>query len=150
MPSIKKFKLDTESMDKGVWATFYTDPKTKKSIRALVASVSSPEYTRAVSDLTRRRKNDIKLAGTGLNAEIIGEIQREAAGAVLLNGWTDIEDESGNPIPFSREQAMTFMTDRSYTEFYDWVMEVSNNRENYRKEAVAEAAKNLPSASSGS
>lgn len=150
MPSLKKFRLNTDAMDHGVWQTFYTSPDGKSEIRACVASTSSPAYLKAVETITRRRRAEIKANGGQLPTETLHAIQREAAGMSLLNDWTGIENDDGSPIQFSRPMAIEFMTNREYSEFYDWVMEIANGRSSYRQEAIEEAAKNSSSASRGS
>jgi hypothetical protein len=72
----------------------------------------------------------------------MNKIQREAAGEALLTDWTGIEDDNGTTITFSKEKAIEFMTDRAYTEFFEWVTEVASNRSLFRKEAIDHAAKN--------
>lgn len=150
MPSLKQIRLDVDAMDQGVWSTFYTDPKTKKSIQVKIISSSSVAFSRCISKMTKARAQDIKRLGGNLPAEEIENIQREAIGSVLIADWSGIEEDDGTPIPFSREKAIEFMTDRTYTEFYEWVSNVAADRERYRQETVINASKNSLSASTGS
>lgn len=150
MPSLKAIRLDTAAMDSGVWSTFYTDPETRKSIRVKLISSTSVLFSRAISKMTKARAQEIKRLHGNLPAEEIEKIQREAVGSVLIVDWEGIEEDDGTVIPFSREKAIEFMTDRSYTEFYEWVSNTSADRERYRQETVLNASKNSLSASTTS
>lgn len=100
--------------------------------------------------MTKARAQEIKRLHGNLPAEEIEKIQREAVGSVLIVDWEGIEEDDGTVIPFSREKAIEFMTDRSYTEFYEWVSNTSADRERYRQETVLNASKNSLSASTTS
>jgi hypothetical protein len=57
--------------------------------------------------------------------------------------WKNIDDGKGKDIPYSKEKALEFFENPELEDFFDFIVLVANQKENYRKKVNEESAKNL-------
>ena len=129
-------KLSTE----GVWVD-YVD-----GARLLVARTGNKHFRdycrarfgkvgrtfRAEELLTQKNKN-----GTTSREEAI---VREGVAKHVLRDWEGIEDDDGNPLPYTPEQGLEAF--EKYPEFLDDVLSVAGDVQNFKDAGVEEATGN--------
>jgi len=60
----------------------------------------------------------------------------------ILLGWKGVEDDAGQPIPYSSDTALEWFRDKELWRLWQFVFVQSLEEENFRKEQVREAEKN--------
>lgn len=77
-----------------------------------------------------------------------GEIMRDCIAETVLLGWRNIEDDEGEGIPFSVENAKALLTE--YDWFYEDVQEAATTRETFFRAEVQETGNSSRKSSAGS
>jgi hypothetical protein len=86
-----------------------------------------PAYSKEFDDTVRTltlRGSDGGKRPVMSDAEV-AEIQLQAHAATVLVGWRGLQDDNGNPLPYSRERALELL--RGNYRFYRWVQVSANN-----------------------
>lgn len=104
----------------------------------IVARWGNPNFT---EELNKRlanipdweRRNDTDIAKDAV---------RIAAGKCVLVGWKNLEDEEGNPIPYSSEQSVKYCKDPTFEPVYREIVAFAMNANNYRSRKVEEITGN--------
>ena len=66
----------------------------------------------------------------------------EVRAKTILLDWKNIEDANGNIIPYSSEKAAEFFKDPELKDFYDFVVAISENANQYKKDLIESSEKN--------
>jgi len=138
MAKLTSIKLDMKKVNEGIWFLFMAD------IEVLVARKPNSVYLEKLECLMEPHMQNIR------NGKFTQAQDREltieaVVGTVLLN-WKNIEDDRGKTIPFSVAEALAILSDPSFEDFYNFILQCAHDREQYRVNSEAEAVKNLQSA----
>ncbi|BBK44023.1 hypothetical protein STVA_40430 [Allostella vacuolata] len=106
-----------------------------------VRSTATPSYRNAQARLLRPLARLVG-AGVAIPAEKQDEIAARLLAEEVVAGWQGLTDEDGRPIPFSRERAAAIFLDPAHRRFRDLVFEAANTAESFRRQFVADVAKN--------
>lgn len=128
MVSIDNIKLDTAAMDGGVWKS---DPW-GLGFRLLIASGRGREFTAAYREALRVREKDEEAFQKTLN---------ELLARYILKGWEGLDGPDGEPLPYSYEQALAFMTSPETVHIRELVDGVGGELAEYFVKSKAEAGK---------
>jgi hypothetical protein len=137
MAKMSKFRLDIETVERGRWVDW------RDGVRLLIASVDSPAYVRASREYFRENREACAEAfGEDQNTRALFDALRPVFAKTILLGWEGIDDEDGNPIPYSPENALTFLTDPELVHLWDFVLSAAQNVAAYRRSVLEAVRKN--------
>lgn len=141
MAKISEIMADMEKVEKGRWVNYAAD------IKLLVAGINNSQYREARQRLLKPHQHSIR---TGLlGAEQLMDMLKPTAAKYLLLDWTNLEDENGQAIPYSPEQALKFFKDKAFADLYSFVLEMAGESELFRKQEFEDSLKNSVNASDG-
>jgi len=134
MAKLKSIKTDSKKSAEGIWFDY------EMGIRLRIARMGNKDFEEFVRS---KQKTNIK----GFRAKKITEeqaeaITQEAVARHVLVGWENIEDDDGNPIPYSHEVALEFLNDPDLSDLRQFVLIQASDSESYRLEAIEEAEEN--------
>jgi hypothetical protein len=134
MANINAVKTDLNKEENGTWIEFAL------GIRLKIARARNPRYQERLRELTDPHRKDIREDKADLKqmAKILKKVRAET----ILLDWENIEDESGQPIPYSSEKALEFFNDNELKDFYSFVVLSSEQIDNFKKDLVEESEKN--------
>lgn len=135
---ISKMKFDKARESGGVWCDFDVHPDPAKICRVKIARIHTPQYDDTMRKLSKPYQKLI-LDGS-IPTEVLNEIQCRAAAQCLVKDWVNVEDDNGNPVPFSKENAYEIMS--SAQQFFKTVMDFAAQNELFRLDVVEEAQGN--------
>lgn len=107
-------------------------------IRVRRAGGSNRRYSDLVSKKLRPFKR--QLENESLDPDTGSRIMAEVYAESVLIGWEGVKDADGNPIAFSRENAVKLLTD--LPELFRDIQEQSQRLANFRDEEIEEDRKN--------
>jgi len=134
MASIESIKTDTKKENEGVWADF------AEGIELKIARARNSKYAELLRTLVGPVKKDIR--NDKLSIKDFAAILLEVRAKTVLLDWRNIEDAEGKTVPYSPEKAMEYFKDPELKDFYNFVVAVSENADQYTKDLVEEAGKN--------
>lgn len=136
----QRFATDAAAEEEGVWVEI------GEGADLLIARFGNKNHERVLDRLRKPYRNILRTGGE-IPKSRAEAIVIEAAAEALLLDWRGLEDDSGKPIPYSREMAITLMTDLK--DFRNQVAAIAMEAETYRASALAAAAKNSKTESAG-
>ena len=136
MVKLNSLRADLVAERDGVWAAYPNEP----GLELKIASPSSREFRDASAkamepyiDLLRAGKLDV---GQGENSE------QQRAAEHLGRDWRGVEDEDGNPLPFSIDACAALLKDPAQHRLWEWVDGVAGSEQRYRDKKAQAAVKN--------
>jgi hypothetical protein len=138
MGKLSSVKMDIKKVADGIWQDY------RAGMRLLIAHINNPAYAQCLTALQRPYLRQIR-TGT-LENSIATALTCKAVAKHILVGWENVNNDDGNPIPYSSDKAFEIISDPAYSELYNFVLETAVNAELYRAEVQEDSAKNLPSA----
>lgn len=132
---ITSIMMDPDLVNNGRWVQ-YPDSE----IEVLVAYLDNPQHQAMAQNLCREKRLDVKREEL-TTAEWI-ELQRINAAHTVLLGWKNIDDDQGNPIPYSNDKALEFINDPRLINFYAFVTTAAAEDAGYRMKVKEDAEKN--------
>lgn len=105
MSLYKQFKTNPSVEQDGVILDYGDGVK----IRIARAGGANKAFLRAVEAFARKHRRQIQL--DTLPEDTSREILREIVATTVVLGWEGVEDEAGNPMPFTKENAIKLFTD---------------------------------------
>jgi hypothetical protein len=134
MARIDAVRSDLNKENQGVWVPY------QMGIELKVARLGNPAYQQALVTLTEARK--ALLGCMELSDDQRADVQKEAVARTVLLDWRGIEDDEGNPIPYSPDQALLWFRDPELWRLYTFILMVGLEEERFRKSVLEAAAKN--------
>lgn len=134
-------KQDLEGIDMPydggvVWKVArWGNPRFNSCIQKTLLSLSPPE----------RRRISEKLDEGDMSADFM----REAVARFILVGWSNLDDDDGNPIPYTYDQSLKICVEPEYDIVFQEICNFARDVSKYRQTAVEEIAGNSPSSLSG-
>ena len=131
MARLRDFKVDADKETKGVWCDVGED------LRLLIAGADNAEYRKYRDHLLQQVARH---ARSKQAAEKIEDITMRAMARHVLLGWENLDDDNGEPIPYSHEKALGVL--RESRELYTIVAGYANDQALFRAEELEDAEKN--------
>lgn len=132
-------KLDIDKASKGVLFQFGAR---ENAFLVRIGRMGNPVHKKAIE---RIRKDFFakKPSGYRMTDDEGRRIADEAIAEGIIFGWDGLADEDTNePIVFSKDAAFAILQNPVYEEFRDWVLVKSNEQEAFHKERRAEIVGN--------
>lgn len=122
----RTFAVDTDAVENGVWMeTEAGGPELR------IARYEGPRMARNLRDIIKALQR--RYRGRVMPTEESIEVQKEMCIRGLVTDWRKVEDEAGNPAPFSADALREALTHpESGDELARWIVAVSKNRANYQ------------------
>jgi len=130
MADIKSLALGKEQTE-GRWVPYVED------IEFLIARWNNPAHRSKQHKLSKPHLRQIRKQNTKVGEQVA---RKAMVGTVLLD-WKNIED-NGEPIPFSVEKALEYMTDPAYEHLYTFILGEAMDDEAYMADVIEESAGN--------
>lgn len=141
---ITDMAIDVDRLEKGAWIEETEIP----GLRLKVRGANNHDWRKLQQKLLEQVPRKSRLGGR-LELDTSDEIQTKLLLHCCLLDWGGLEDKQGNPIPYSLEQARTFLTDPQYGRFRDAVVVAANLVADIKEADTKEAVGNLVPLSSG-
>ena len=134
MAKLMAIRTDNEKELNGVWIPY------ELGIQVKIARAGNTKYQAYLQELCAPYRTSIRQ--TIQDAEILQEVTRKATAKCILLDWKNIEDEEGNPLSYSPEKALELFSDPELKDFYEFILTVSQGKEEFRKEVIEDSEKN--------
>jgi hypothetical protein len=134
MADINRIKTDLQKEINGVWKEF------ECGIKLLIARARNPKYQELLRNLTENKLVEIR--EDKLDTKDFAEIMIQVRAKTILLDWENIE-ENGVTVPYSVEKAIEYFSNEELKDFYTFVVAVSENSDQYKKDLIKESEKNL-------
>lgn len=131
------FKTDSNAEKDGVWHNIGSN------VKVCVARSGTPEYNKILTQMSQAQNPESSLMLVGEMSddqmEDMVEVTVKTMARAILKDWKGFDDDDGNPVEFSVEQAEVYLRNR---DFRDLVARLSRNAEHYKVKNLREQAKN--------
>lgn len=134
MASIESIKTDSTKEINGVWVDY------SLGIRLKIARARNPQYQEVLRTLIEPLKKDIREEKTEI--EDLAKVLLMVRARTILLDWENIEDKDNNVIQYSPAKAEEFFRDSELKDFYEFVVAVSENADQFKKDLVEDSEKN--------
>ncbi len=134
MANIESIKTSVNKEENGVWVDF------AEGIRLKIARARNPKYQEMLRNLIDPKRKDIR--EDKLTIEQLGDLVVQVRAATILLDWENIEDKDGNAIPYSCTKALEFFRDPELKDFHTFVVAISENADQYKKDLIEDSEKN--------
>jgi hypothetical protein len=123
--------VDKKAEVEGIWQNIGDGVSVK------VARIGSTEYQKEFQRISKPHKRAIRRGV--LNDDVAEKLLIKVMAKTVLLDWKGLE-EDGKEIPYSEENAVRILTD--YRDLRDYVSDIANDMEAFKKEDDEEAEKN--------
>ena len=134
MANIELIKTSLDKELNGVWVDF------AEGIQLKIARARNPKYQELLRDFVEPKRKDIREDKLEIND--FNNILLEVRAKTVLLDWKNIEDNEGNTILYSPEKALEFFRDPELKDFLTFVIAVSENADQYKKDLTEGSEKN--------
>lgn len=145
MARLNRIATSTERAADGQWVEFCPAQGDEPALELKIARVGNPKYNQRLQELVRPHRRKVRM---GFD-EDLEEFVKVAVAEHVLVDWRGLEDEDGKAIPYSKEKSTELLTNPSYSDLFDFVMDVGGDAAVYREQAIEEAAGNSKRSSTG-
>lgn len=112
---MKLTKVNVENVEGGAWIGDIPD---MGNLRLYTKGTNSAGFRKLQQTLIAAFPRQNRHKGR-IPPEAMDEINATCLLNQALLGWANLEDENGQPVPYSKEQAKVYLTDPAYRPFYD-------------------------------
>lgn len=126
---LSSIKRDTNAAETGVWIN-----KVYQDLDLKIASAGNRKYLDMLRQLMKPYQRNYKTMAD----EIFVEIQNRAIAKHVLVDWRNLQDDLGNDIAYTPEKAFELLQDAENSDFRKLVVDLSEEAELFRKEALEE------------
>lgn len=148
---LSQIEENIQIQEEGEWKDLGDADEGLAGVEVCIRSTRSEVYEKRL----RHLQDQIKLGGSrrraGTAIAKAAEKEREAL-AVLVADWRHIEDEDGNPIPYSESKCREWVSDRRYRRFFDAIFSLARDigiEETEEREEILGNSESESSTSSG-
>lgn len=138
---LKNFRTDLVKENEGVWIELGDGAAIK------IARLNNPAFVAKFRDMPKHQAASLR-RGT-IDDDELDRIFVEALVDAVLLDWRGM-DENGSPLTYSKVTAIRVLSDPTYKDFRDLIVDEARNVENFREEMLEDTAKNSSSISDGS
>lgn len=114
---LSSLKVNSAAIQKGRWIDDLPD---LGDIRVLVRGLNNPDYRRLQQKMVRALPPNKRRNGA-VDPQEMDRITGVCLARHALLDWQNVEDDGGNALPYSKEQAEEFMSNPDYRKFRDGV-----------------------------
>lgn len=132
MAKLSRVKIDAKRAVEGVWHTY------AEGIEVRVARMFNPNYERVVAELMKPHAKEYR-AGR-LSNEQMEDVRVQAIARTVLLDWKNVEDDDGQPMPYTPERGLAVLRDPGYVDLLAFISAKAGDWESYRL-SVQEDAK---------
>jgi hypothetical protein len=132
MAKLNAIAVDLQKSNDGVWV----DHELGYSFK--IAEAGNENYMKYLRQIQKPVLARIRIKEEGLMEDLV----KQAAAKFILVDWKNIEDESGQPIPYSPEKALELFKNPALHKIYDWILEKANDFELYKQQVQTDSIKN--------
>ncbi len=132
MAKLTTLRLDSDKSLSGIWVDYGL------GIRFRIARWGSPRVQSYLGEMQSQRRADLIDPKSARARKVGEEMVRRTLAFRVLTGWENIEDDAGEPIPFSGEKAYEILSDPAYEEIADFVTRVAHDAEAFRVQIESE------------
>jgi len=147
MARLNRIATSTERASDGEWVEFC--PATGPDDTALelkIARVGNPKYNQRLQELVRPHRRKVRM---GFDEDLEEFVKIAVAEHVLVD-WRGLEDNDGKAIRYSKEKSVEILTDPTYSDLFDFVMDVGGDASMYRQHTIEAVSGNSSRSSTGS
>lgn len=119
---ISQLKTDLKRETEGAWVDY------RPGVRLRIARVNNPNYDALLRKLGKPYRSQLRRED--LAGDVLDDIVRKVFAETVLLDWEGIEDDDGKPVPYSKEQALAYLTD--IPDFYRDVQELAGQAALFR------------------
>lgn len=137
----KQFKTNSAKETEGVKIEFPEAQNDDGTIPTFIISrmgKSNKAYSKALEAATRPYRRQVEL-GTMKN-DVAEKLFLNVFVDTILRGWENVQDESGEAIPYSKDSAIALLEELG--DVYDRLQEEAKISSNFRDSALEDEAKN--------
>lgn len=125
MAKLSNIAIDMKKSIDGIWIPFAA------GIEFKIARMNNPEHTAYLKKITE--PSEIKLKSK-INKNLINELTTQSIAKCILVDWKNIEDDQGNPIPYSFEKALEILKNPQYVEILNFVAAMAASIDLYKED----------------
>lgn len=137
---LSNIRTDPKKALDGVWMKL--DPE--GTVKLLIARANNPKFQAFLQEkalgkgkVTPRKLREMISTVSNANSALM----TEAIAKFILLGWEGLK-EDGNVVEYSVQEAIRVLGDPRYSEFKDIVLEMAQDTEEFREDAIEEVAGN--------
>ena len=134
MANIESIKTSVDKEVNGVWVDF------AEGIQLKIARARNPKYQELLRDFVEPKRVEIR--EDKMSIEDFNDILLQVRAKTVLLDWKNIEDNDGSVILYSSKKALEFFRNPELKDFYTFVIAISENADQYKKDLVAATEKN--------
>lgn len=123
--SLDVFKTSRKAEQQGVWI-----PVNDAGFEVRVARIGNPDYLAFIRERTQTAKS-MKLLAAARGDKVYEDVVKEAVSKHILLDWKHLLVD-GQEVPYTNEKALEFFN--SHPEFYNLVMSLASDIENFRND----------------
>lgn len=127
-----KLKTDENLENEGTWVDY------ESTFRVKIARIGCRRYKEYMMKAGKPHMRSLKRGE--IDNDLADDILRKAIAETILLDWEGLYDDNDNPIPFSKENALTCLNES--TDFYLEIFAMAQDRENFKIKDQAIAEKN--------
>ncbi len=148
MTKLSRFRALPDLASDGLWFDFEAwdlRPRATPSATTLcvrVGRMRSPRWRNRRAELIESRREDLRVATDASGARLLDEITTRCLAETILLGWANLDDDDGNPIPYSPEKAYEILQDPANDPLRQFVVEAASDREAFAHKVEADALGN--------
>lgn len=136
MAKLRDLGPDAQAEQEGVWVEH------DSGIEFKIRPLGNPEYTRLRHRLQKPQLKPKQLR-KGLDPADVEEQNKELVLRTILVDWKNVEDDEGNEIPYSPEEARKVLWNPSYGDrVVEFILAEADDLQNFKESAKEEASKN--------
>jgi len=113
---LSEMRVNSAAIEGGRWVALVAFPGAEVKVRGMKSKGYRRELQRVVADLPMQDK--LRLSE---DPDIADRIDIQMVSSYLLLDWRGIEDDNGDPVPFSAERAKEILSDPDMVELRDAV-----------------------------
>ncbi|MBB76531.1 MAG: hypothetical protein CMJ75_18660 [Planctomycetaceae bacterium] len=121
MAKLGDFATDLNKERDGIWFRYHGS-----DFECRIARIGNPNFEGAKRRALRDEKVRRAVEG-GLTVKESKHALAPLVAEYILVDWRGLEDDDGNPLPYSIEKATEMLRDDRYRDVYDWVLNQANN-----------------------
>lgn len=130
-------KEGIQAIDTGVWVD---DIEGAPGVSFLVLGISSKDVQKSIKG--KQTAARLKNRGKELTTDQLEASVFESLAEVALKDWKGLEDDNGEPIPYSKEQATSWITSREGRPLANLVLQAAQTVDARANDLVKEVSKN--------
>ena len=142
---IGELKIDPAKQEQGAWVK---DIPEMGEVQLLVRGLACSEFRKLQTQLIEQVPRSKRIKGK-LDPDEQDRIMDVCLHRTILLGWKGFQNDDGSELPYSRELALTFLTDPAYRKIREAVLWAASSVAEDRTAVMEAVAGNLPTSSGG-